>query len=76
MKIYICIVRYDFVFCLYFEYFVIKMYLNLGGGGGIYNVNFIFWIEKDVKFVEVLFIFFYIFDVKYILYMLMINIGN
>lgn len=62
-------------FCLYFEYFVIKMYLNLGGGG-IYNVNFIFWIEKDVKFVEVLFIFFYIFDVKYILYMLMINIGN
>lgn len=75
MKIYICIVRYDFVFCLYFEYFVIKMYLNLGGGG-IYNVNFIFWIEKDVKFVEVLFIFFYIFDVKYILYMLMINIGN
>lgn len=75
MKIYICIVRYDFVFCLYFEYFVIKMYLNWGGGG-IYNVNFIFWIEKDVKFVEVLFIFFYIFDVKYILYMLMINIGN
>lgn len=61
--------------CLHFEYPVIKMHSNWGGGG-IYNASSILWIEKDAKSAEALLTFFYIFDVKYIPYMLMINTGN
>lgn len=75
MKIYTCTARYDFVSCLHFEYPVIKMHSNWGGGG-IYNANSILWIEKDAKSAEVLLTFFYTFDIKYIPYMLMINTGN
>lgn len=77
VKIYTCTARYDFVFLpsVHFKHPVIKMHSNWGGGG-IYNANSILWIEKDAKSAEALLTFFYIFDVKYIPYMLMINTGN
>lgn len=43
VKIYTCTARYDFVSCLHFEYPVIKMHSNWGGGGiyksKLYSLN-------------------------------------